>query len=437
MKKLQDSRNEILINEENKRKKEDTKKKIKAIFQELKELDPSLSEIKSVKKMISALEEMKNNRKIFKCPSCNEYLSMNSQDKISVSKVKKTVRCKIGRKPLEDLYSRLNIANQNWAVDIYEYDLTLDEVETQIETLSSMKGELDKLRSENVNSIFEERETRLKEKIGDGNYEDCKKNIQKIEAQIEKLKRHETEIKKTKKDISSTETQIKKIKQQIEKFKHEGIEDELKTLSKYEQEISKLSSEISNITSNLLCKKESLEKLEMTKGLCEYKRELEVINEKENTLRESASLLKGYTKLKDIHKHAEICSLKRTIGTINENANIYLSHFFQDKPINVEIRESEKRQDQLGVEISFRGHLIDKTDILSGGEMQKCDLAFLFGVNDIRNGPLILLDECFSFISGPGHTDVITTLTSMCKNRLVILVSHRAIEGDFSGVVNL
>lgn len=429
---------EIIMNEENKKKKSEAKNNILQIFREIKQEDASLSEIKSATKMLKCLSEMRDNMKIFKCPNCEEHISINSEDKVSISKTKKITKTKLSRKKINNLYERLKVENENWTLPIKEYDENLESIKKQIQKISCAKDELEKLQSSSVNEKFEKTKELLEKQIESFEKDyDFSNKILEIEKTINKLKEDLYGIKKVKENIKETKKKIESKENELTKTKENDIEDDLDSIETYKKDISIISQEISNITTRLVEKKDELEKLEMMKGISKYKTDIGHLKEKEEKLEQTKTLLKGYMNLKDLDKQAEVLAIRKKIQSVNEISNIYLKSFFQDKPISIQIHESEKRPDQLGVRISFRGHVLDTLDILSGGEMQRCDLAFLFGINDMKNGKLILLDECFSFISGPGHEDIIQNLKEICQNRLVILVSHRAIEGSFNNIISL
>lgn len=435
----------MLLNEENRKRRESAKKNISKLFREIKKLDPTLKDIKSVKQMLATLKEMRESIVVFKCPNCEEFISLGHNNQVSISKRRRERRIPIG---MDQLYINLERESTYWSLVVKEFEEDIKSIRTEIDTVKKLDDNLHRLerdRGLSFNKILErvKREGRERHRI-DFEKTDLKKlkqdKILLLELQLkesEELKLRINEEETRTKKIGETESSIFKLERKIKSHRQVELDDDILLLETYNSELTLLSREMADITSQILKKRDILETLEIQKKIIEHREQQQRLEELEIKLRESEELLKGYQSLKDIDKQAEILTVRQTISAINEAANRYISLFFSN-PINIQLVESERSKVQnIVVEISYKGQVLDTVDILSGGEIQRCDLSFLFGINEMNNGKIVLLDECFSFISGEGHETIVSNLEQMCKDKLIILVSHRAIEGNFSCVVDL
>jgi ABC-type Mn2+/Zn2+ transport system ATPase subunit len=76
-------------------------------------------------------------------------------------------------------------------------------------------------------------------------------------------------------------------------------------------------------------------------------------------------------------------------------------------------------------------------DDLSGGETQRVELAFLLAVNDMIGSPMILLDECLNNLDAEINMDVLSQLRDLSGGKIILVISHEAVEGVFDEIVTL
>jgi DNA repair exonuclease SbcCD ATPase subunit len=444
---LENLYNEIFLNEENKKRKNQAKQNISGLFKEIKKLDHSLQDVKSVKKMIQLLKEIRECIRVFQCPNCEKFISVNSENKTSLATATKNKYSKIKKGDLDRLYISLEKENRDWSLSIKIFDKSLEQVKEELDTVRKLTNDLQRYTLSNDDLSF----TLKLQKITENGINKHKINFGKVNTDkllqdksivFEAITREKEKLEKSIGEMSSLKIKHNECKKKVQKLKEEiksktkvEIEDDIKLIETLNSDITLLSRDIADDTSKILERKGILEDLEMKKRAVEYKIQMSKIKELSITLKKSKEMLRGYQTLKDIDKQAELLTVRQTINKINEIANRYMSIFFSN-PISVNLIESEDAT-KIMVQVSCKGQVFDTVDILSGGEIQRCDLSFLFGINEMNNGQIILLDECFSFISGEGHETIISNLEKICGEKLIILVSHRAVEGNFNSVVDL
>src|SRR5437870_12109332 len=93
------------------------------------------------------------------------------------------------------------------------------------------------------------------------------------------------------------------------------------------------------------------------------------------------------------------------------------------KKINAEIRIKNltKKGDlavkpSINVEVNKEGNeYYDDIEELCAGERQRCDLAFLFGVNDMVGSDIILLDECFNHLDNDIKMEILNYMHDLTR----------------------
>lgn len=144
--------------------------------------------------------------------------------------------------------------------------------------------------------------------------------------------------------------------------------------------------------------------------------------------------------LKEKLSVAESVYLERTLGELNMKVQDNLNLFFQDEPIIVSLetfRESKDKKEvrpQINVQVLYKGADMD-VQSLSGGERDRVNLAIVLALNEIFESPLLMLDECISSLDYGNFSRVVESLQESMVDKLVLLVSHQAEEGQFDAVV--
>ena len=144
-------------------------------------------------------------------------------------------------------------------------------------------------------------------------------------------------------------------------------------------------------------------------------------------------------------KEAQILSLKTTISKINLYSKWYLDRIFEEDKDKISVSlQSHKLsakgdlKPKINTRINYKGCQYDSYDDFCGGESQKCELAFLFGVNDMLGSKIVLLDECVNNLDAENNMKILYTLKKITEqgNKLTIAISHEAVRGVFESVID-
>ena len=145
--------------------------------------------------------------------------------------------------------------------------------------------------------------------------------------------------------------------------------------------------------------------------------------------------------LEQMSQVAEFTSLRRTIESINTTANLYLEDMFDTDLMTVKLEiDTESKRKSLKVSIEYRGDEYADIDELSGGERQKCNLAFIMAINDFVGSKMVMLDECLNNLDDASNSEILMYLkeaASSDTSRLYLVVSHEAVRGIFDDIVDV
>ena len=443
-------------------------KKEKALLKFLEKEEKTLSE-KYEKLSVNVVAQKEYKSKIYKCPCCDNNLFINEGGDLALfdgenkpSDENKTdevneVRLKLGniKEWVEKLRKIVPIldAKPTKPTIKYNYNKNLEDSKKidEYKRLQREMSELKDLLDNNnlpplIQSLFEELEILGK------NFPKKfipERELEKIEEEISEVSGELEEGWRVKSGWSSLTREIN-----IRKKKVETIERSLKEkkfLTSSSRNSKKIQEEISQIQKDSFrCSTDLSELQEKFVAVSEYethKRNLEEIenlkNEKENYITRSSQIkrkLNGAMGLEEASREAEILAMQATIESINEHAKFYLDKMFPN-PIEVYLKgykttaKGEYRT-QLNTVVSYRGDE-SSIDDLSGGEAQRCELAFLLAVNDMIGSPVILLDECLNNLDAEVNMETIIHLKELAEDKLIFVSSHEAVKGTFDQVIEL
>ena len=74
---------------------------------------------------------------------------------------------------------------------------------------------------------------------------------------------------------------------------------------------------------------------------------------------------------------------------------------------------------------------------LSKGEQDRCKLAFVLALNEIYDSKWLILDECLSTLHREKSAEVLGSLKELSDGRMVVVVDHQTVEGQFDRIVDL
>jgi DNA repair exonuclease SbcCD ATPase subunit len=291
-----------------------------------------------------------------------------------------------------------------------------------------------------------------------------------LEKYIEKAWNSKGDHSKHTRELKVLEKNLKSVNTRILKPKSSGISNttDAKTLS---EEIAALEKNIDELNENLTdanIKLVSLDDLSAVRHTTEELQNLlKTKGELEIKLKDANDDIEGAEGLEKTAIEAQFLSLEKTIGSINEHAKVYLANLFT-LPIvaKFRIKTTTKKGNvsvHPGIEIyvEYKGDVYDDIDEFSGSERQRCDLAFLFAVNDMLGSNIIMLDECFNnmddemqsssleYIREMISTSSESSVTSRSSNseliegnadeknkKQVLIITHRVSDGQFDHIVD-
>lgn len=165
-----------------------------------------------------------------------------------------------------------------------------------------------------------------------------------------------------------------------------------------------------------------------------------MLTTKKNELNVVTSKIEALLVLEKIVKESELSALNSTIEKLNATAKIYLTELFESQ-IEVTIDtlkecKSGATKCQMTTNVVYKGVKYSSIDELSGGEKQRCELAFILAVNDIIGSRILLLDECLNNLDSDVNTHVLTYLRDVaCTSKLILCISHEAVQGVFDSTI--
>jgi len=417
--------------------------------------------LKSVNTKISQLEEEPVGP--LECPCCKKSLSYVSDTLIKFEKSKfsnigeRNSLAGTHNEMKQDILRWIQVINEN--IDDYELEISEPEVfdnqtlldyERKLNQDNELRETWKQMKSNLENEILDSSLERLhsdvknKRKLLPKRYKPGKESVSNLESELQKsISKFEEALRNTR-DVKTLE---KKIGMKIsERGKLESHVSQRKIqvvdIEKLESEYSKaqilsgsLLEEISRIQSQLEIARKYDSLLEVDKLEGEVKR-LEVeISEKELEYKGALGLLEA-------SREAELLAMEHTLYNINEHAARYLEEMFS-KPISVRLttcqRGSKTGKKQIVTSVSYKGSDSGGIFDLSGGEKQKCELAFLLAVHDILGGKILMLDERLNNMDTEVNMDVLNFLKRCCSgtNRIILVISHEAVHGVFDHVIDI
>jgi len=275
--------------------------------------------------------------------------------------------------------------------------------------------------------------------------EAIEEQISQVTSDLDEAWRNKSEHSSLSREISTREGKLRYINKRLPGNKKLLPSRKTRDISTVQGEISSLQSSVIELTGKL----EELAVLAEHIATYEvYKRDLKSL-EKLKTQRDSYESersaaekeLEGALGLEAAGKEAEILAMEKTIESINEHAKGYLEELFEDTiVVRLEGTKTTSRgatKTQMNTIVEYRGDEYSSIDELSGGETQRVELAFLLAVNDMIGSQMILLDECLNNLDAGINMEVLSHLRDLSDGKLILVVSHEAVQGVFDDIVTL
>ena len=92
---------------------------------------------------------------------------------------------------------------------------------------------------------------------------------------------------------------------------------------------------------------------------------------------------------------------------------------------------------KFGLKIEFRGHEYPSIKYLSGGELQRCNLALSKAMCEIFGSKFILIDEAINNLSEHSNLDILMKMKEWSHAIPLVVISHEANSGVFEKIIEL
>lgn len=351
----------------------------------------------------------------------------------------------------------------------------LQEQESELRALTELKGKIDTFPVEEIDLDPVEVAERIKElEAEQAEYTKNKANRDSAEKALQAAKTN-TSIQKLEKQWSELSSQQpvecpKETKEVLQKKVDQGKDRDRDILSAEKR--------VKELTDKLASLKKELDKLPVTVDtvplkeslatsqdmLKEYRNGLPLLEKQileaqmyerleveyqnhQQSLKEThelhRSLQEKFTaakKFREAVTTAELLAIQTLIDEINTHLNQYLSLFFPDNPLTIDVclfKTNEKTKtvrNQVNLQVGYHGVVTDLST-LSGGEKDRVNLAFTLALAEIFNLPMLILDETLSSLDQLTAENVLEHIQK--DTRTVIVVAHQATTGLFDNVIKL
>lgn len=242
-------------------------------------------------------------------------------------------------------------------------------------------------------------------------------------------------------EIRSRTSNLQKLQANLPDRKTKTSAEELfASLTRITEELGNLKDETDDMNDTLKIVKTISQYNLLTSELTELNAEL---SDATLQLERSKRLLAGAKGLEESAKEAELLSISKVISDINHHAEPYMSAFF-DTSVTVRLENLKITKDetklQINTYVEYQGN-VTTFETLSDGEQQKCELAFLLGVNDLLGGRVLILDETVNNCDSSVTLDIMECLRNLESshnlNKLVLVVAHHVPTGIFDVVIDV
>lgn len=440
----------------------------------------------SLKKDLNLAELRKES---MNCPKCNTVLYLDedklvelsglSESKIDIPKIKEKIN--LGKKELTFLKNSVNELNGNLIIKD-----KLEENMVKCKTFIKEKGFDVNISLKKINEditkleeiliilekdifIIQDLETKFKKGEFSPSFRDMKKELEHKEKELEKYPNTIENISKN--DIFIFNEKLEKIKKdrdvynQLNILKNKNVKDMNFFKDKLEKvsnddylflnnNLTTLNKELEELENKYAVHKSNMENIEKYMEYEKIRKTFDNIRGKIIALEDEENVLvKKYEAgiiLKEKVLTAESLCIKNIIENINKFTNYYLSKFFIDDSLEIELvsfkedksnSKSNVNKENLGkpsinVKLFLNGEECDLTSI-SGGELSRLILAFTLALNEIFESPMILLDETTANLDDVNTQNVFECIEEHFKDKFILVSAHQVIEGSYENVVYL
>lgn len=231
----------------------------------------------------------------------------------------------------------------------------------------------------------------------------------------------------------------------------------LRDRTEIDAEIKSNESKIALAVSRLTSMKPFMEKLEsiavQKKRNAEVDSKLEAVksniqnllDQKESVAQEAKVFedkLEATIRLKQFSETAQMEAVASVVESVNIAAREFLDLLFPENPIVVSLLPFKQTKDagvraKFSTVIKYKGCEYNDIDEISGGEYDRIVLAYQLALNTLYSSPILLLDEAFTAVEEELFLLAMDALKVIAQNKLIVVVSHGAIQGLFDEVIDV
>jgi exonuclease SbcC len=152
--------------------------------------------------------------------------------------------------------------------------------------------------------------------------------------------------------------------------------------------------------------------------------------------------LEGVIRLKQFSETAQMEAVASVVESVNIAAREFLDLLFPENPILVSLLPFKQTKDagvraKFSTIIKYKGCEYNDIDEISGGEYDRIVLAYQLALNTLYSSPILLLDEAFTAVEEELFLLAMDALKVIAQNKLIVVVSHGAIQGLFDEVIEV
>lgn len=415
-------------------------------------------------KMQTFLSDIDSRRFIQMCPECKHSLSISgnmikSADSQPITEQEKKkeeeykTKLPLFKKQHEQLY-RLVVTSEEWKreLELIKEPL-LDEKELKNKMIEHTEEMTTYENMLHTNRIVEKQIKEKKLYNPESKYKTLEQTLQKLKQQLDKLDKG-VECKDIQVIMDRISLEEKNNEKRIQLYKKQQLIkkniDKLDVIDyqeiDYQSTLDKLNGEYQLILEHVQKSNTSYIKAteQYHQGViyAEFMKKNKDIHEKKKQLIMYQTKLENLDTLYQHIIHTESICLEKFIVQLNHNIKWYLEQFFPDFSIKMEIcseketKTNNKIKNEINVKVLYRDELIDLKQ-LSGGEYDRCALAFLLTINELSHSPCLFLDESISSLDLTLSEQILDVIREKQNKNIVLIISHQANTGFFDHVIHI
>ena len=283
-----------------------------------------------------------------------------------------------------------------------------------------------------------------------GNEGKLVEKVKTLEKEIDDAWRTRGDYSKYSRELRTLEKNLKTISGKYLKApdsRESTLESAQKEVKNIEKEIDKLNDILLEVNSKLAL---SEDRLAIKFASIELEKLTNTLTSLTIDKDEICNRIEGAQGLEKAAIESEFLALEETIEKINAHAKKYLANLFT-LPIvaRLRVKRTTKKGDasirpSIDIYVEYKGYVYDDIDDFSGSERQRCDLAFLLGVNDMLGSNIIMLDECFNHMDDKMTVEILQYIKDIMekmwigkKQKQLLIVAHNVEDGDFDDIVEV